>query len=95
MELHIKVEGNDTPEERAIILPMFDHILKALLGNEKVQPWMTVVILANVLTACIMQMRREDRVHMLEYFDETLSIAWESNKELNVLLDESGTGRPH
>jgi hypothetical protein len=95
MELNIVVEGNDTPEERAIILPIFNNMVKTLLNNDAVEPWMTVVILANVLTACIMQMADKDQPFMLEYFNETLQLAWDSNAQLAVLVKQPRTGRPN
>lgn len=94
MKINIMAEGNDTPEERAIIMPAFEHILSHLLENEKIQPWMTVVILANTLIACIMQMEKDDQVNMLEYFSETTRMAWISNRAREE-LEEQGVGRPH
>jgi hypothetical protein len=95
MELNIVVEGNDTPEERAIILPIFNNMVKTLLNNDAVEPWMTIVILANVLTACIMQMADKDQPFMLEYFNETLQLAWDSNAQRAVLVKQPRTGRPN
>lgn len=94
MKINILAEGNDTPEERAIIMPAFEHILEHLLGNEKIEPWMTVVILANTLIACVTQMQKEDQVRMLEYFSETTRMAWITNKA-RIELEEQGIGRPN
>lgn len=95
MNLNIIAEGNDTPEERAIIMPVFEHMLETLLKNEKIEPWMTIVILANTVIACVLQMKDEDQAQMLGYFNETLRLAWISNKEISALTSEPGTGRPN
>lgn len=95
MKVNIVSSGNASPEEYAIILPVFKDTIQLLLGNEKVEPWMAIVILANTVIACIMQMRDEDQVQMLEYFSETVRMAWKDNKELSALLDQQGVGRPN
>ncbi len=95
MKVNIVSSGNASPEEHAIILPVFKDTIQLLLGNEKVEPWMAIVILANTVIACIMQMRDEDQAQMLEYFSETVRMAWRDNKELSALLDQQGVGRPN
>ena len=95
MKIKLMAEGDGTSEERDIVIPAFEHILKHLLENEKIQPWMTIVILANTVMACVMQMRDQDQVQMLEYFNETLREAWNTNKDLKELVAQPRTGRPH
>lgn len=93
--MEITVESNSSDDENRVIVPAFKNVLSLLIEDEEVKPWMTMVILANALSACLYKMRDGVQNDMLDYFFETLTQSIEGNAALADALAKSRTGRPH
>lgn len=95
MEMNIVVNNGGDDSDDPAIIPAFIKIMRILLDDPEIKPWMTMAILSNAVAGCVFKMNDEAQSAMMEYFFDSLKKSVEGNFDVNGIKEESGNRRPH